>query len=359
MTFRFAVALLLASIAATARADVLVMRNGDAREGELRSCVGSLCRLDGEDVPRAQVGWIGLGAQAGAPPPSAPASTDRVWLRDGTTIDGQLVGISLGTVSFDELEWPRRDVAWIQLAGAGAAAPTPTPTPVPTPEGPGQGGGTDAGLPQTGETRGALWTGSYRAHFVKTAEGTTYDWTCKADGGFREWESPLIEPGTGDRVGRFLQLEPEGLTVEMTLHCRFQGGGCDGSGARSVTSSPRLQGIGHPSAIYLKETDRDLTPVVGFDVPRVGGLYFFAPTVPESEHWTTTWRASGATSTHDHQFACWVAGLAPLAGNTPDPQRRALDGGRMAGSYAVPWEEGQLTVSWSFCRGGGDCPPPP
>ena len=39
MTFRFAVALLLASIAATARADVLVMRNGDTREGELRSAL--------------------------------------------------------------------------------------------------------------------------------------------------------------------------------------------------------------------------------------------------------------------------------------------------------------------------------
>ena len=114
--------------------------------------------------------------------------------------------------------------------------------------------------------------------------------------------------------------------------------------------------------MYLKSQDVDLTPLYGFDVPRVGGRYAFATYDPKSNSYPSTCEEEGRTypgKMHFHVIP--VSHLDPRVPRVGlvDPEVRGLVQGRMQGSYEASNGVHDLTVSWVLCREGDACPPPP
>ena len=112
------VAFLLAlTTAATATADVVIRRDGVRETGVLKSCTDERCQWAGQAVPRAEIGWISFG-EAGAPPTPQDPLRDQVWLRDGRTAVGEVLGLSLGSVATEDDSFDRPDVTWIYFGSA-------------------------------------------------------------------------------------------------------------------------------------------------------------------------------------------------------------------------------------------------
>lgn len=123
---------LVAAVAAAE--DLVVLRDGSSRTGVLQSCSGDRCTLAGSPILTREIAWIGLGQQKQATPAIAPATVDQAVLRDGTTREGSLVGVSLGLVILDGMELARSEVAWIRFADltAGSADFPPAGDPPPS-----------------------------------------------------------------------------------------------------------------------------------------------------------------------------------------------------------------------------------
>jgi hypothetical protein len=102
--------------AAAAAQDVLILKDGKQRTGPLTVCAGAVCRLGGVETALSEIGWIGLGQEAAAPPALAAATVDVVLLRGAGERRGRLVGVSLGVVTLEDAEVDRAAVSWIRLA---------------------------------------------------------------------------------------------------------------------------------------------------------------------------------------------------------------------------------------------------
>src|SRR5687768_6113435 len=125
----------LALFAAPLRGDVLIRRAGDRESGQLQSCVGDRCQWNGATVARAAIAWIGFG-DAGSPPAPVDPGRDQVWLRDGRTEAGDVLGVSLGLVTLASGSHDRPEVLWVYFGSTeGAPAPAP-PAPAPVPPDP-------------------------------------------------------------------------------------------------------------------------------------------------------------------------------------------------------------------------------
>ncbi|MGE5232866.1 MAG: hypothetical protein ACM3OB_02055 [Acidobacteriota bacterium] len=127
--------------------DLVILRDGSRRTGDLRSCVGDRCQLGTESIAESTIDWIGFQRRSGEPAPTAhEPQRDEVLLNDGSVHSGHLVGVSLGEVVLQEGSFDRAGVAWLHLAGgvppasggpiAGEEKPTPRPTPSPSATGP-------------------------------------------------------------------------------------------------------------------------------------------------------------------------------------------------------------------------------
>lgn len=101
---------------------MLILRDGSRRFGKLQSCVGDRCHLDGQQVLREQIEWIGLKDPETVPPAVRDATADEVHLRDRTVHSGALVGISAGEVLTERRAFDRPGVAWIHLVAIGTDA---------------------------------------------------------------------------------------------------------------------------------------------------------------------------------------------------------------------------------------------
>lgn len=103
--------------------DLIVYRDDTYDVGEVRACAGDRCVLDGREVPRAEIAWIGLGQ---GEPPEMPqpkdAAREEVHLTSGEVVPGPFVGLSLGGVAVEGRSLERHEVAWIYL-GAAPASP--------------------------------------------------------------------------------------------------------------------------------------------------------------------------------------------------------------------------------------------
>lgn len=111
--------------------DTLIRRSGERVSGRLAACVGEVCQWEGGSVRRAEIAWIGLG-ESGAPPAPADPARDEVWTRDGRSLAGPIVGVSLGVVAIEGESIDRPDVAWLYFgsaSGSPSVAPAPSPAP--------------------------------------------------------------------------------------------------------------------------------------------------------------------------------------------------------------------------------------
>lgn len=100
----------------SAPTDVLVLRNGEVRRGDLFGCGGETCWFEGSGVDLASIAWIGL-AVAGLPPAAQNPDVDEVHLDAGPVRPGELGSISAQNVWTGAGGFDRVDVAWIHLVG--------------------------------------------------------------------------------------------------------------------------------------------------------------------------------------------------------------------------------------------------
>ena len=115
--------LLVLAGASAAAQDLVVYRDDTYDAGEVRACAGDRCVLDGREVKRDEILWIGLaqGEPPAMPEPRDPAR-EEVHLTNGEVVPGPFVGLSLGGVAVEGRSLERHEVAWIYL---GAVAPPP------------------------------------------------------------------------------------------------------------------------------------------------------------------------------------------------------------------------------------------
>jgi len=356
--------------------DVLIRRDGALRAGELQGCAGGTCTMGNQATPRADLLWIGVGVGATDPPPApADPGEDTVELADGSSHAGRLVGVSEQEVVTQRARFARAEVNWIYLAPekppTGPSAfgapetphpnrqpPMPPPPPPPPPTNPPPGPGSTPG----GGQRGALWTGTINARYWGTSGDVFSEWTSVADVRLREHLMPLVCPD-GKQAGTLIGLDAEGTTVFNRYRCSGPYLSCSGEGSMTVAADESGSG-GWSSAIYLKTLDRDLTPCIGFDVPLGGGAYSVVIPTRITDRFRVTYTSS-YSSTHDSTFMVPVVGWYPMLpiGECHDREVRLLEagGGVMRGSYTGPCTGccPQAEASWSICREGGSCPPPP
>lgn len=116
----------LAASAAHAANDLLILRDGTQRRGNLQWCNTQACMLGEEQIPQASLLWIGFdGARAPAPKPRNGAQNE-LHLRSGSVQAAQIIALDPDKVYTERGEQPRKGVAWIHLVppprGAGGAA---------------------------------------------------------------------------------------------------------------------------------------------------------------------------------------------------------------------------------------------
>jgi len=328
--------------------DLLILRDGSRRTGQLQACVAEVCRFNGGNLPRTEIAWIRFQGSDSPPQVSEPAR-DAVFLADGSAHPGHVVGISLGEVAMEEGGFPRPSVAWVWFAGpfpsGGTEAPPPPPPP-PPPEGGGEG---------------ALWTGTITGRYWGTRDGVFSELNVSVAARLREVRRsdlllPPARPGDAVKtIGSVITLEPQGTTVTVRFHSSGPYLSCSGTGSTTITASFGEGRFLHPHVIYQKTVDVDATRVLGFDVPLArGALYQLGINTPERFTYTCT--SGGHTSQSESGYMIPAQGKTPLlpAGPLVDPEQRFLkDGGtRMEGSYTTTAEGAfeQVEALWNLTR---------
>jgi len=367
--------------------DAVAMRDGSVRIGELVACGGGSCYLEGEgSLSRRDIAAIAFGggaADKGGKAPAGEAGTqDRLVLASGGTRDGAVYGVSPEDIVAASGTYERSAVAAILFAAgapapppgsfgappgnppAGTPAPPPPPPPTPgSPPPPQPPGGAPPGSsppPNLGE-RGALWTGTLTARELWSDREEISLFTLRLRE-VRIYPLMMQLSGKWQKVGRGIALSNEGSTVTMRVTSTSGLNHCWGQGTMTID-----EGQGPSGGMALKSRDVDLTPLLGYDVPLAGGSYAFATfgAVNNYSYPTTCRGEHGITSVDRdlHYPVIWVSRdprTLPGEGSAYlDPETRVLVQGRMEGSYAVSYEFSDRTVSWSLCREGAACPPPP
>lgn len=156
------------------------------------------------------------------------------------------------------------------------------------------------------------------------------------------------------------RLAHEGTIIETRHSSTDRHGSCQGSGSVTVTANL-------PSVIYRKNVDQNVAGCFGHDVPPEG---MYALIFKPSASFPYTCIYGGTSSESSTGF------LAPTVGNLHsefggnrrsairecgDPEERKLEGGGgvMRGAFSSTCADFQLEATWSICREGVECPPPP
>lgn len=194
-------------------------------------------------------------------------------------------------------------------------------------------------------------------------------WDGTIDVRLREYRSPLHcwDPATrqAPEIGELIRLLPEGSVVSNSYRCSGPHLSCSGAGTVSVTAVDGDSGLTQPAAIFLDRSDTDTTDCLGADVPSGGGWYLLGVGTRSSDTFSIRWVTPSETSMSDSGFLSPVAGWVPTipVSDCGDREIRFLEGGGgvMRGSYTGPCSGccPTLTMSWSVCREGAACPPPP
>ncbi len=216
-----------------------------------------------------------------------------------------------------------------------------------------------------------LWTGTVETHFRTRQEEHSVDWHIVAQVRLREVNFvPLIDYGpghgggqAGKRVGSQVHLECAGTTFQESYRQEIWRRGddyrqiCTASGTETIEAGSGTYGL-----IFRKSADVDMTPLLGFDMPKGGGVYTFScspGSVPELPM-SCTCSGNGCQGPHSDLIP-WTgpagvggAPAAPYRG-CYDPEVRFLAGGgnQMTGTYTYDREPGDCVpyhaaVSWSL-----------
>ena len=329
-----AVSLMLALAAVVAPApvearDLLILRS-ELRRGELLGCDATVCRLDGDTVPRQSIVMIGLGDPPLPVPQIRNPSHDELHLRDGSVRTGPFVSLDARRVITPERTFERREVRWIYLAPppagfAGGGSPA------------GGNGGGGSGDGTCGFWLGTVGRRGVLRHSNTGSRGISIVRTVRTVYTIRLRESPR----SGDQG-----LDLDDATVRESL--------------REVVSDTaggnRTEGAG---TSHIDAGISDGLLVLGG--PSRPSSYRFNVGTAEHRYPSTTRWPSGPPSHNQELFT------AISVGTDPDPEQpRFLDaaGRMMKGEYAVTHDYGdgdRLTesVSWELTRASTPCDAPP
>jgi hypothetical protein len=326
--------------------DLLVLRRGEIRRGELSSCDATACRLDKASVPRRDIAWIGLGDAAMPTPQMRNPLQDELHVRDGSIHPGPLVGLDVRRVTTPARTFERRQVRWIHLA--------------PPPAGFSGGGGSPGGGSPGGGTAGGgggedgtcvFWIGAVgRRGVSRTLLGSnTQTTTVRTIYTVRlreRWHSTpqTMRIGTLDVRGRSVDLQTDDATVRERLR-----GTLSGPGGNRIAGS----GTGHVGAgagggrLVLAEP-----PGPTYYEFHVGTSQYEYPT-------TTSWFSGDRDRREQGPLPIYV-------GKDPDPEEPRVDpsGQLMKGEYTRTHGSGGGTsltesVSWELSRVPAPCGAPP
>jgi hypothetical protein len=100
--------------------DLLIMRDATTQRGALVRCTDDVCQLDGRQIPRSAIVWIGLDGPQPPPPAVRNPARNELHLVDGSERSTSILTLDLKTVFTDDTPYPRQKVAWIYLAPSGA-----------------------------------------------------------------------------------------------------------------------------------------------------------------------------------------------------------------------------------------------
>ncbi len=139
-----AIVVLAPGCQADRREDLLILRDGNMRQGRLDSCSVQACVIGGSPVPRPFIVFIGLnGVQPPAPQAQDPAHGEIV-LADGSVHRNRLSRIDATDVIAVEALYPRNRVSWIYLPPHDDRVPPDDPGTTEKRDPPRGGGGTSA-----------------------------------------------------------------------------------------------------------------------------------------------------------------------------------------------------------------------
>lgn len=112
--------------------DVLVLRDGQRKEGSIELCSAGSCLLDRTSTLREKIEWIGLGRGDAAVPQS---DRNTIHLVNGEVVERELISIT-DEVLTTSARYKREEVAWIHLAPVQEEEPPINRFPPPPPSGP-------------------------------------------------------------------------------------------------------------------------------------------------------------------------------------------------------------------------------
>ncbi len=377
--------------------DVLVRRDGALRTGALQGCAAGSCTMAGVAATRAELAWIALAASPESivvPAPPQDPARDQAQFADGSTRVTPLVGVGAANVVLGSGTFPRAEIAWIYLAppategGPPVYRPGPPSPPLPPPAGspPGRPGGPgsapppdvpptqpsqppqppDTGMPsgppvcdpQQGMTpgSGAIWTGTARMHQRMSGAGFFDEDRSDFEVKLREaCEVPVLDLSVtpARRIGTITWLDSGG-TVQHDWHKDEMTGYCLCEGNKTFTEPSWFGG-----AFYRRTAPGDATAAIAFDLP--ARSFYSVVLSSTGETMEAPCRGETCSGIGGRTLMQFHAGrypnLSPEA--SWDPEVRDLEGGALRGRYTKALGPATLEVSWSICRAGVPCPPPP
>lgn len=363
-------ALILLLLAATpAAADTIVLTDGTRQEGQVTFCDEETCVLSKQSLERTRIGLIVFLPEVALPP-----NVRGVVFEDGSVRGGNFSGLTLGYVELNGEEIDRERVAAIILEplrpppaetpqppivrpdDPPPAAPpqheeprrpspappnVPPPAPAASPCGPGSAAGSGVAWSGSAKVRQTMGGGGYH-HERNATLRVTLEEKC---------ETALVD-GSGRQIGSQVFIQGTAAQHEKYLDRQSMVTTCICEGEKTHTSSHDMV------MIYRRTADGDTSRTLGFNLPphrqpiyvmTLGGAgYIEAPCRGES--------CGGKGGGTMLQVS---AGRVALGAGHWDPRERTVDGGIMRGTYTIPLGAATHQVSWSICRAGVTCPPPP
>ncbi len=191
--------LALGASLADAANDLLLLRDGSERRGDLQWCNTQQCQLGKAQLAQDSIAWIGLdGAKAPPPRPRNPAQNE-LHLRAGAVQAALLVSLDGQNVYTDRGMQPRKAVAWIHL--------------VPAPLASGPAGTAPQGADDAEKYGPAyVWDGKVEVENVYSGQNGRHRWQA-------EYELRLLEHPRDDT--RFFRDDVRGFNFEPQ-HLRYR-----------------------------------------------------------------------------------------------------------------------------------------
>lgn len=356
-------------------ADLVILRDGSRRTGQLQACVADRCGLEGQSIERAAIGWVGFGVEAAANPPApsqmaedevhlAPEPGERRRRAPGRVEVAEVVGVSLGEVATVAGSFERGEVRWIHFGAEEPGAPDgvggvvdepqpPPPPPVRPPPPPPPAACPPncptSSSPGVAQEPGGLWIGTVQGRHSFDDGYTSESRSITVQVRLREVAVIAADAKVPYRNWLF---QDEGSVLSEIYDLHEPQTQCSGQGSTAARSA----GGGRVEKLQ----DVDLTPMLGYDWPRGRARYSFS-IYPAGDHYEPACRGfHGTWKNHAGFFGVPNIGRHANAdaGFPADPEIRYLEGGRMVGSYTGAHADKQVWMSWSICRQGENCPPP-